>query len=163
MSKIISVLIVLALSVSILVGCEQNSSTKLSEAKIDSLKSKLDSMYIPGTGEIMNGIIQPHHIKLWMAGQNENWTLAEYERHLLLGGFNRIQKYHKGTTVADMVPMIYPVMDTIKEDIMKKDLSAFNRNYLLLTNTCNTCHQATKYEFNVIKVPTGSDFADQAL
>jgi hypothetical protein len=31
----------------------------------------------------------------------------------------------------------------------------------LLTNTCNICHQATKYEFNVITVPSAPNFDNQ--
>ena len=32
---------------------------------------------------------------------------------------------------------------------------------VLLTNTCNTCHQATRYEFNVITVPNTPAFGNQ--
>ena len=29
----------------------------------------------------MNTVIQPRHIKLWLAGNARNWPYAEYERH----------------------------------------------------------------------------------
>jgi hypothetical protein len=33
----------------------------------------------PGMGDLMNLIVQPRHLKLWLAGSEENWPLAEYE------------------------------------------------------------------------------------
>jgi len=145
---------------SIMLSCNQSSDDDLS-TQINSLKNQVKDAYIPGTGEIMNGIIQPHHYKLWLAGQQQNWTLAEYERHLLLGGFKRIEKYHKGTPEAAAVSMIYPELTAIEIAIGQKDAAAFKNHFVLLTNACNTCHQATKYEFNVITVPTTSAFGNQ--
>ena len=43
-------------------------------AQLKDMKEK----YRPGLGEIMSGI-QTHHAKLWFAGINENWKLADYE------------------------------------------------------------------------------------
>ena len=129
--------------------------------KIDRLKNKLDSAYVPGIGELMNGIIQPHHYKLWLAGEHKNWKLAEYERHMLSGGFKRIVKYHKADPVSGAVPMIYSEMDAIENAIKQKDAVAFKNHFVLLTNVCNTCHQATKVEFNVITVPSEKSFGNQ--
>ncbi|MDB5132190.1 MAG: hypothetical protein JWR02_1939 [Mucilaginibacter sp.] len=154
----------LALPISILVGCGQpDSKTTVLQARVDSLQNKLKLAYVPGTGEIMNSIIVSHHLKLWLAGQQKNWVLAEYERHMLLGGFTRIQKYHKGTPEAAAVAMIFPAMDAVKKAIQDKDANAFKSNYALLTNSCNTCHQALKYEFNVITVPTAGRPENQSF
>jgi hypothetical protein len=57
------------------------------QARLDSLQNKLDSAYKPGTGALMNTIVQPHHIKLWFAGQNKNWALTEYEKTGINGWF----------------------------------------------------------------------------
>jgi hypothetical protein len=57
------------------------------------LQKSLDSAYKPGTGAIMNTIVQPHHLKLWFAGQHKNWALAEYERQELMGGFERFKNF----------------------------------------------------------------------
>jgi hypothetical protein len=162
MKRLSIIAILFVLPVAFMASCGQYSggSAQL-QARLDSLKNKLDSAYVPGTGEIMNGIVQPHHYKLWLAGQHQNWKLAEYERHMLLGGFKRIQKYQKHTQEATIVPMIYPEIDAIKQAISQKDAAAFNKHFVLLTNTCNTCHQATKYEFNVITVPAGPNFGNQ--
>lgn len=162
MKHLSSTLLLCSVLMAFITSCQQPSGdgTRL-QVRVDSLQNKLDSAYVPGTGEIMNGIVQPHHYKLWLAGQHQNWTLAEYERHQLLGGFKRIQKYHKNTPEANAVPMIYPEIEAIKQAISQKDAADFNKHFVLLTNTCNTCHQATKYEFNVITVPATPGFGNQ--
>jgi hypothetical protein len=160
MKRLSILLLAFSVAMSILFSCNSSANEQLSN-QVDSLKNQLKEAYVPGTGEIMNGIIQPHHYKLWLAGQQQNWTLAEYERHQLLGGFKRIEKYHKGSTEASAVPMIYPEIKAIEIAISDKDAAAFKKHFVLLTNTCNTCHQATKYEFNVITVPAAPAFANQ--
>jgi hypothetical protein len=164
MKRLSLILITLVVPFSLMVGCEQPGGTGTDlQARIDSLQNKLDSVYIPGTGAIMNTIVQPHHLKLWFAGQNKNWALAEYERQELRGGFEKIQKYHKNKPEAAAVAMIYPAIDNIEKAIRDKDAIAFKSNFVVLTNTCNTCHQALKYEFNVIKVPAANSFGDQSF
>jgi hypothetical protein len=150
-------------SVTVLIISCQHPSVKKKDlsARIDSLQNKINATYVPGIGEIMNGIVQPHHYKLWLAGEHKNWMLAEYERHMLLGGFKRIQIYHKTDPVTSDVPMIFPEMDSLEIAITQKDTKAFKNHFILLTNACNTCHQATKYEFNVITVPTTAGFGNQ--
>src|ERR1700761_2940385 len=135
MKRLSIIFIALALPFSIMVGCERSGDKIMDlQARIDSLQNKVNSAYVPGTGEIMNGIIQPHHIKLWLAGQNKNWKLAEYERHMLMGGFSRIQKYHMDKPEAASVVMAFPAMDAIEKSIRKKDIKAFKNNFAVLTN-----------------------------
>ena len=165
MKRLIFITALFALPLGLLLGCAQGESTNTLQAKIDTLKAVQANTYVPGTGEIMNSIVQPHHYKLWLAGRNHNWELAKYESHLLLGGFKRIQKYHSGTPEANATPMIYPQIAAVENAIKQKDAEKFNQSYLVLTSVCNTCHQATGYTFNVITVPKGSQgsYADQAF
>ncbi|MHB8206543.1 hypothetical protein [Mucilaginibacter sp.] len=163
MKRLSLILLSLALPISLMVGCEQSGSESASLARIDSLQNKLDSAYTPGTGAIMNTIVQPHHLKLWFAGQNKNWALAEYERQELMGGFEKVQKFHKNKPEAAAVTMIFPAMDAIEKAIRDKDAVAFKRDFVVLTNNCNTCHQALKYGFNVIKVPATNSFGNQSF
>lgn len=138
-----------------IVSCKQSTSENDNlQTRIDSLQNKLNRTYKPGIGEIMNTIIQPHHLKLWMAGQNKDWALAEYENNMILKGFKRIQKFHKDTPEAAMVPMIYPALAAMEKAIGQKDSNAFEKNFGLITSTCNSCHHATKNNFIVIVVPT---------
>jgi len=164
MKRLSLLLLSLALPFSLMVGCEQSGSGNADlQARLDSLQNKLDSAYKPGTGALMNTIVQPHHLKLWFAGQNKNWALAEYERQELRGGFEKIQKLHKNKPEAAAVAMIFPAMDAIEKAIREKDESAFQSNFVVLTNSCNTCHQALKYGFNVIKVPTTNSYGNQSF
>jgi hypothetical protein len=152
------------LAFTLIAGCNSSSSDHIDlKAHIDSIQAELDSVYVPGTGEIMNGIVQPHHYKLWLAGQYKNWELAEYEWRQLAGGFKRIVKYHKNTPAATALPMIYPEMDALGGAIREKDPNAFGNHFALLTQTCNTCHQALKYGFNVITVPGTPAFSNQVF
>ena len=57
---------------------QQGGNTQQLQAQIDSLQHKLDSTYKPGFGEFMSSI-QVHHNKLWFAGTNNNWKLADFE------------------------------------------------------------------------------------
>lgn len=61
--------------------------------RIDSLENKLAKTYKPGFGDFM-GNLQTHHSKLWFAGQNENWDLADFELHELEEAIEDIQTYH---------------------------------------------------------------------
>ena len=147
---------------SIWAGCEKSTINEhLLSLQIDSLKKQITGAYIPGTGEIMNGIIQPHHYKLWLAGQTKNWKLAAYESDLLAGGFKRIEKYHHGSKTAEAIPMINPELTAINKAIRNKDKIEFKNGFVLLTNACNTCHSAMGYDFNIIKVPSKPAFENQ--
>src|SRR5471030_3062330 len=112
MIRISKVPILVVLLLLFFLSCNQSAGNRADlQARIDTLQNQLDSVYVPGFGEIMNGIVQPHHYKLWLAGRHQIWTLAEYERHQLLGGFVRIQKYHKNTSEANAIPIIYPEIE----------------------------------------------------
>ena len=63
-----------------LISCNQQQESEriVLQNQIDSLRSRLDSSYTPGLGEFMLSI-QEHHAKLWFAGKNGNWDLANFE------------------------------------------------------------------------------------
>src|SRR5215467_11947860 len=52
-----------------------------------------EPQYTPGLGEIMT-FQQMRHVKLWFAGQSENWPLAGYELDELNEGFEDVAMYH---------------------------------------------------------------------
>jgi hypothetical protein len=160
--KVLGLLIAATCFAAIWTSCEKPATdAHLASAEIDSLKKQAALAYVPGTGEIMNGIVQPHHYKLWLAGHNSNWKLAAYEADLLNGGFKRIEKYHAGSKTAQAVPMIYPELAAINKAIESKDRDKFDKEFVALTKMCNICHQATGYDFNVILVPSKSAFENQ--
>src|SRR2546423_10183558 len=64
------------------------------------LSPKPQEPFTPGLGEIMT-LQQMRHLKLWFAGQANNWPLAGYELDELKEGFEDIVKYFP---VKDEVP-----------------------------------------------------------
>jgi len=57
--------------------------------------------------------------------------------------------------------MIIPALDSINNAIQLKSSALFKNSYTLLTNTCNNCHRATDFEFNVVKIPDTQPFSNQ--
>ena len=139
---------------------QQTDNTKVLQNRIDSLERKLTDTYKPGFGEFMSGI-QAHHSKLWFAGQNENWKLADFEVHEIIEVIEDIQKFQTERKESQMIGMINPALDSINNAIQKKSPALFKSSYTLLTNTCNNCHRATDFEFNVVKIPDTQPFSNQ--
>jgi len=138
----------------------QNAELNNMQAKVDSLQKQLDGVYRPGLGEFMTGI-QTHHAKLWFAGKNANWKLADFEIHEIMESLDDIQKYNQDRPEIKSIGMIAPALDSINNAIKQKDTVSFRRSFVLLTNTCNNCHRATDHEFNVVIVPSGLPVLNQ--
>jgi hypothetical protein len=60
-----------------------------------------------------------------------------------------------------VIDVIGPALDSMNTAIQQKDPVAFKNSYVLLTNTCNSCHRATAFEFNVVKIPDSPPFSNQ--
>jgi hypothetical protein len=141
---------------------QQTESTGALQSRIDSLEKKLAATYKPGFGEFMSSI-QVHHAKLWFAGQNQNWELADFEMHEIAETLDAIKEYQTEREESKKVDMLKPSLDAVKDAIEKKDAALFKSSYLLLTNSCNNCHKAVNFGFNVVKVPEIPPFSNQAF
>lgn len=126
----------------------------------DSLKKMVSAMK-PGLGDLMQGI-QVHHNKLWFAGKEENWPLAQFEDDEIL------EIIHQAETIETTRPevklfksMIYGPLDSIQAAIKSKDTKTFSRSFDILTNACNNCHHDTHFEFNKIQVPDRPPYSNQ--
>lgn len=139
---------------------QQKDKTQVLQNRIDSLESILTNTYKPGFGEFMSSI-QAHHSKLWFAGQNENWKLADFEVHEIMENMEDIQKFQKERKESQLIAMINPALDSINYSIKQKNPILFKSSYTLLTNTCNNCHRDTNFEFNVVKIPDYQPFSNQ--
>ncbi len=122
--------------------------------------------YIPGLGEIMTST-QVRHVKVWLAAQQENWPLVEYELDELEEGFSDAEKYHP-THKSSPVPineLLAPIttgpMVALRSAAGKKDKAAFGVAFDDLTLACNTCHEATSFGFNVVVRPKINTFTNQ--
>ncbi|MEP7254649.1 MAG: hypothetical protein ABI666_02680 [Ferruginibacter sp.] len=147
--------------VPVLTACNQSTTdNRALQNRIDSLENKLANAYKPGFGEFMSGI-QSHHAKLWFAGQNQNWKLCDFEIHEIIEAIDNVEKYEPERPESKMIGMIRPALDSVNNAIQQKNLTLFKSNYVLLTNTCNNCHHAAQFEFNVVKIPEVQIFSNQ--
>ena len=144
-----------------LVACnEHNNQAQKVQATIDSLQKQLNETYKPGFGEFMSGI-QTHHAKLWFAGINNNWPLADFEIQEIEEALEDVQKFCSDRPEVKTIGMITSALDSTKNPIRQKNLPLFKSSFLLLTATCNNCHHATNHAFNVIKIPDTPPFSNQ--
>ena len=138
----------------------EKDKTERMQATIDSLQKKISETYKPGLGEFMSGI-QTHHAKLWFAGQNQNWPLADFEVHEIGEALEDIKKFCSDRPEVAAVGMINAAVDSVNNAIQQKDLQLFKGSFILLTNTCNNCHKATDHGFNVVTIPTNPPVVNQ--
>ena len=148
------------LLLSTLTACNQKPTNEKSienlTAKIQELKDK----YRPGLGEYMIGI-QLHHSKLWFAGINNNWKLADYEIGEIKESFDDIKNVETDRPEVKTIGIIQSALDSLTAAITLKDEVAFKKQFTLLTAACNNCHTTNKFEFNVITIPTGLPVTNQ--
>jgi hypothetical protein len=121
--------------------------------------------YRPVTSDLMNAFIQPRHIKLWLAGKNQDWVFADYERHNIGGAFSRLAAAipaYKGASNRGLIEtFVTPQLAALDAAIKARNEGAFVAAYGAVTNACNGCHQATGHEWVVIKVPDSGSVPDQ--
>lgn len=150
----------------LLAACSQpdHSQNKIAvlQRETDSLRQQLHNTYTPGLGEFMSGI-QVHHAKLWFAGKAQNWKLAGFEMGEIHEAVDDIRKFCTDRPEVTSLPMLDPALDSVAAAIARSDAPAFKRNFVLLTETCNNCHRATRHEFNVIRIPTTPPVTNQVF
>src|SRR5437763_5870581 len=115
-------------------ACSQPSSddSRHLQNQIDSLQSKIAHAYTPGVGEFMSSI-QMHHAKLWFAGKNENWDLANFEIEEIQESLDDIRQYCADSPSIKPLPMIFPPLDSVKHAIAEKNIAMFKTSFNLLT------------------------------
>jgi hypothetical protein len=122
-------------------------------------------VYRPVMSDLMNSIIQPRHIKLWLAGKDRNWAYADYELHNLQGAFARMAvaiPLYRDKPVTDMLDAFTKEqIADVGAAINAKDEAGFTKAYSALTDGCNSCHQSGDHSMVVIKEPDAAAFPDQ--
>jgi hypothetical protein len=121
--------------------------------------------YRPGLGDLMTMTIQPRHIKLAIAGRENNWTYAAYELHELEEAFERVARVWpqwRSVPIAELITgFTQKPLAAASQAIKSHDAAQFTTAYEQLTNACNTCHQSADRGMIVIQVPDTSMFPDQ--
>src|SRR5258707_4538730 len=65
--------------------------------------------YRPGLGDLMTMTVQPRHIKLLLAGHEQNWPYAKYELKELQEAFERVARAvprYRGLPMGGMIDAI---------------------------------------------------------
>ncbi len=146
----------LGLALAVAAGAEQGRGTA-AEAPV----------YRPVMSDLMNSVIQPRHIKLFLGGEAQDWDYAEYERHNIGGALARIATAipdYKGMPTADMIQAFAtPQLAELEVAIKAKDVKAFNTAYEGLTAGCNGCHRASGHAMVAMQTPASDSFPDQVF
>jgi len=153
---------ILYIAIAVIVfSCNNNNDKEQKmQATIDSLQKQLSETYKPGFGEFMSGI-QTHHAKLWFAGINQNWPLADFEVKEIEESLEDLQKFCSDRPEIKSIGMINPAIDSVTDAIQQKNLKLFKNSFILLTNTCNNCHKTTEHGFNVVTIPVNLPVTNQ--
>jgi hypothetical protein len=122
--------------------------------------------YVPGLGEFMTAT-QMRHSKLWFAGQAGNWALASYELDEIKEGFADITRFHpthpgSPVPIREILPKLMAApLARLHVAIRSQNLDKFDEAFDSLTASCNACHQAEKFGFNVITRPSSNPYTNQ--
>lgn len=159
MKKHILIIVTVVLGI-YLAGCSNGDNTAKLQAQVDTLNKQLAQTYKPGLGEFMMGI-QVHHAKIWFAGKNQNWALADFEVGEIKETLEDVKKYCTDRPEVKSLPILYPAIDSVSNAIKAKNPKWFEASFVFLTNSCNSCHQSTHHQFNVIKIPETPPYTNQ--
>ena len=114
-------------------------------------------------GDLMTAVVQPRHIKLGLAGREQNWTYAAYELDQLRETFADLAEIlpkYRDLSIPDLIT------STVKEPLAAldraKDANQFTAAYGQLTASCNARHKSYDRTAIVIQPPTAAaTFPDQ--
>jgi hypothetical protein len=113
----------------------------------------------------MTALVQPRHVKLGLAGSEQNWAYAAYELDQLRETFADLAEILpkcRDLSIPDMITStVKEPLAALDRAIQAKDGNQFTEAYRQLTVSCNTCHQAYDRAVIVIQPPTASAFPDQ--
>ena len=159
--KFMKKLLLMLIMLGFLFACNQSDHQIIIRLnkQTDSLRQKLEEMK-PGLGEYMMSI-QAHHGKLWFAGKNQNWQLAQFEIDEINECVEGATKVETDRPEVKMLTMIKSPLAGLEEAIAKKDTALFNGRFQILTASCNACHQSVKFSFINIKVPETPSITNQ--
>lgn len=141
---------------------QQTGNARAMQQEIDSLKAAVVKSYKPGFGEFMSGI-QVHHAKLWFAGINKNWKLADFEMHEIGEALDDIRTYETTRKESQYLYILQPALDSINQAISAESEDRFRKSFIFLTNSCNNCHREVNYDFNQVKIPEAPPVSNQVF
>ena len=99
----------------------------------DMPESKSAARYHPGLGELMTAFVQPRHIKLGLAVNEQNWRYASFELGELTEAFDDIAELvpkHDNLPIPEMIASIVKQpMEALGAAIKTMDNAAYTKAY----------------------------------
>lgn len=148
---------VLSVTIIIFIGfaCQNNNDTSDQNTGEDKYQTELPLIY-------HMAYLDRFTTKLYFAGQEENWELADIYAHeieeissMIINGEYTDEDINRSELLE---VMLLPQIEMIEQAIDAKDPDLFADNYQTLINTCNQCHSAAKYGLIQITVPTDNPY-----
>lgn len=106
--------------------------------------------------------IQRYSEKLYLAGMEENWGLADIYAHELEEISETIidgKHMDDGIDVSGLLEtMLMPQIKLVEEAIDSKNRDQFERSFQTMIQTCNQCHQASDYGLVKVTVPENNHY-----
>src|SRR5262245_44825310 len=116
-----------AVIVFILASCHETNQNPENVYQWESVKQL--KIYKPGLGEFMSSI-QTHHGKLWFAGINENWELADFEMNEIAESADAIKQYCSNRPESKQLDKYLPAaFNGINEAIQQKNATMFKEKF----------------------------------
>lgn len=98
---------------------------------------------------------QLRYFKLWYAGREKNWELADFELDQIRESFDNSARMFPTIPLASNYMIIQPANE-LDNAIEEKDSAKFAKAFYKLTAACNGCHEAARLGFIVIREPRAS-------
>ena len=99
-------------------------------------------------GDLMTALVQPRHIKLGLAGNEQNWPYAAYELDQLRETFADLAEIlpkYRDLSIPDLITStVKEPLVAVDRAIQAKDGNQFAAAYGQLTKSCNSCHQVAQ-------------------
>ena len=117
----------------------------------DQKPASAQERYLPRLNDMMVAA-QLRHFKLWYAGVEKNWPLANYELAQIRTSIEDAKILYPDNDASNMSTLT-PVADELDSAIKAKDSIEFSRGFTKLTAACNSCHEVAGVGFIKIREP----------
>ncbi|GIV22787.1 MAG: hypothetical protein N3A68_08190 [Bacteroidia bacterium] len=98
--------------------------------------------------------------KLSLAGQAQNWPLAEFYHEELEETAEQLEKLNltdDGIPVSTMMrPNLIEPLEAVKKAIEEKNPTAFDQSFKAVVQSCNNCHKAAGKPYIQFRMPEGT-------
>src|SRR5215468_480189 len=127
--------------------------------------SPANAQHPAALGNLMTAFVQPRHIKLGLAGSEQNWSYAAYELDQLretLADIAEILPKYRDLSIPDLITStVKEPLAAVNRAIQAKDANQFSAAYGQLAKSCNDCHESYDRAVIVLQPPTATAFPDQ--